>query len=229
MRIYGMEKLSLVDFDGHCACTLFTGACPFRCPYCQNAPLVLDLPKPLTEDEIFAHLAKRKSVLDAVVISGGEPTIHADLPQFIETVKNKFGYLIKLDTSGINPDMLELLIEKKLVDYVAMDIKSSYENYDIAVGIENYDPAPIKKSIEILKRGKVDYEFRTTLVEELHSEKDMRAIAGMIKGAPRYYLQKFVDSGACIAEGLTAVPKETAEKYMEIIRPFVGEIELRSY
>lgn len=229
MNIYGIEKLSLVDFDGHCACTLFTGACPFRCPFCQNAPLVLSLPQPIAEEDIFAHLEKRKNVIDAVVISGGEPTMHKDLPEFIRRLKSRFSGLIKLDTSGSHPEMLERLIAEKLVDYVAMDIKNSLANYDITVGIENYDPAPIEKSIDILKRGRVDYEFRTTLVGELHSEQDIKAIAGMIKGAPRYYLQKFVDSGGCIADELTAVPKETAEKYLEIVKPYVGAAELRSY
>lgn len=231
MNIYGMEKLSLVDYDGHCACTLFTGACPLRCPYCQNASLVLPglLPPPVSEGEIFAHLTKRRNVLDGVVISGGEPTINADLPVFLSKIKEKFGYLIKLDTNGVNPEMLEKLIRDRLVDYVAVDIKNSWDNYDIAVGIENYDPSNIKKSVNILKKGGVDYEFRTTLVGELHSEKDIKAMAEIVKDAPRYYLQRFVDSGACLADDLHEVPLETAKKYLEIVKPYVGEAELRSY
>ena len=229
MKIYGMEKLSLVDYDGLCACTLFTGACPFRCPYCHNAPLVLSQPSALDEKEIFAHLEKRRGVLDGVVISGGEPTINADLPEFIADIKSRFGYKIKLDTSGYNPDMLERLISGKLIDYVAMDIKNSYENYDITVGIENFDTSGIKKSVDILKRGGVDYEFRTTLVAELHDRNDIVKMAEAAKGAPRYYLQKFTDSGNCIASGLTVVPAEVAKEYLEIIRPHVCEAELRGY
>ena len=229
MKIYGMEKLSLVDYDGYCACTLFTGTCPFRCPFCHNSALLSCIPDEISTDEIFSYLEKRKNILGGVVISGGEPTINPDLPEFIKSIRNAFDYKIKLDTSGVNPTILEKLINEKLIDYVAMDIKNSYENYGASVGIENYDTKGIKSSVEILKRGLVDYEFRTTLVAELHGKSDIEKISEIVLGAPRFYLQKFVDSGNCVIGGLTAVPLSKAEEYLKIIKPAVRFAELRSY
>ncbi len=230
MKIYGIEKVSFVDYDGYTSCILFTGACNFCCPFCQNGALVVgELPEPISEKEIEDYLEKRKNVLDAVVISGGEPTIHKDLPDYIRYLKQKFNYKIKLDTNGSNPKMLKELVENKLIDYVAMDVKNSLDDYDITIGIENYDTSKVKESIDYLLEGHVDYEFRTTLIYEAHSEKNIKEIAKLIKGAKRYYLQKFDDKGGNIAEGLTQIPRKTAEEFLEIIKPNVGSVELRGY
>lgn len=230
MKIYGIEKLTLVDFDAHCSCILFTGACNFCCPFCQNSALVVDqLPDPIDENEIEEYLKARTNVLYGVVISGGEPTINKGLPDYIRHIKSSYGYKIKLDTNGSNPKMLKQLVEEGLVDYVAMDIKNSLDDYDLAIGIENYDTSKVKESIDYLKEGHVDYEFRTTLVYELHSKKNIEEIAELLKGAKRYFLQHFEDRGGNICDSLTAIPKEQAEEFIDILKKNIEYVSLRGY
>ena len=230
MKIYGIEKLTLVDFDAHCSCILFTGACNFCCPFCQNSALVIDqLPNPIDENEIEEYLKARTNVLYGVVISGGEPTINKGLPDYIRHIKSSYGYKIKLDTNGSNPKMLKQLVEEGLVDYVAMDIKNSLDDYDLAIGIENYDTSKVKESIDYLKEGHVDYEFRTTLVYELHSKKNIEEIAELLKGAKRYFLQHFEDRGGNICDSLTAIPKEQAEEFVDILKKNIEYVSLRGY
>ena len=230
MKIYGIEKLTLVDFDAHCSCILFTGACNFCCPFCQNSALVVDqLPDPIDENEIEEYLKARTNVLYGVVISGGEPTINNGLPDYIRHIKSSYGYKIKLDTNGSNPEMLKQLVEEGLVDYVAMDIKNSLDDYDLAIGIENYDTSKVKESIDYLKEGHVDYEFRTTLVYELHSKKNIEEIAELLKGAKRYFLQHFEDRGGNICDSLTAIPKEQAEEFVDILKKNIEYVSLRGY
>ena len=230
MKIYGIEKLTLVDFDAHCSCILFTGACNFCCPFCQNSALVIDqLPDPIDENEIEEYLKARTNVLYGVVISGGEPTINKGLPDYIRHIKSSYGYKIKLDTNGSNPKMLKQLVEEGLVDYVAMDIKNSLDDYDLAIGIENYDTSKVKESIDYLKEGHVDYEFRTTLVYELHSKKNIEEIAELLKGAKRYFLQHFEDRGGNICDSLTAIPKEQAEEFIDILKKNIEYVSLRGY
>ena len=230
MKIYGIEKLTLVDFDAHCSCILFTGACNFCCPFCQNSALVVDqLPNPIDENEIEEYLKARTNVLYGVVISGGEPTINKGLPDYIRHIKSLYGYKIKLDTNGSNPEMLKQLVEEGLVDYVAMDIKNSLDDYDLAIGIENYDTSKVKESIDYLKEGHVDYEFRTTLVYELHSKKNIEEIAELLKGAKRYFLQHFEDRGGNICDSLTAIPKEQAEEFIDILKKNIEYVSLRGY
>ena len=230
MKIYGIEKLTLVDFDAHCSCILFTGACNFCCPFCQNSALVVDqLPDPIDENEIEEYLKARTNVLYGVVISGGEPTINKGLPDYIRHIKSSYGYKIKLDTNGSNPKMLKQLVEEGLVDYVAMDIKNSLDDYDLAIGIENYDTSKVKESIDYLKEGHVDYEFRTTLVYELHSKKNIEEIAELLKGAKRYFLQHFEDRGGNICDSLTAIPKEQAEEFVDILKKNIEYVSLRGY
>jgi len=230
MKIYGIEKLTLVDFDAHCSCILFTGACNFCCPFCQNSALVIDqLPDPIDENEIEEYLKARTNVLYGVVISGGEPTINKGLPDYIRHIKSAYGYKIKLDTNGSNPEMLKQLVEEGLVDYVAMDIKNSLDDYDLAIGIENYDTTKVKESIDYLKEGHVDYEFRTTLVYELHSKKNIEEIAELLKGAKRYFLQHFEDRGGNICDSLTAIPKEQAEEFVDILKKNIENVSLRGY
>ncbi len=193
MQIGGLQKLTLIDYPGEVACTVFLIGCNFRCPFCYSSELVLpekikNQPK-ILEKDFFDFLKKRKRLLAGVVICGGEPTIYKELPDFIKKIK-KLGYSIKLDTNGSNPKMLEKLISNKLVDYIAMDIKAPKEKYSQVVGAK-VDIKKIQKSIDILKQGKVDYEFRSTIIPTLHTKEDVLKMAKWIQGAKRYFLQNF--------------------------------------
>ncbi len=230
MKILGMEKLSLVDFDNHIAATVFTGGCNFRCPYCHNAPLVLDPAGQgaLSEEYIFDYLKKRKGVLQGVAITGGEPTLMPDLKEFILKVR-ELGYEVKLDSNGTRPDVLASFIEEKIVDYIAMDIKNSKERYAETVDVENFDLSPVEESVKLLKKGNVEYEFRTTLVKEFISADDIRGIADWLAGAKRYFLQHFKDSGNCIREDLHEVDEKTAEEWKTIAEKKIARVALRGY
>ncbi len=230
MKILGMEKLSLVDFDNHIAATVFTGGCNFRCPYCHNAPLVLDPAGQgaLSEEYIFDYLKKRKGVLQGVAITGGEPTLMPDLKEFILKVR-ELGYEVKLDSNGTRPDVLASFIEEKIVDYIAMDIKNSKERYAETVDVENFDLSPVEESVKLLKKGNVEYEFRTTLVKEFISADDIRGIADWLAGAKRYFLQHFKDSGNCIREDLHEVDEKTAEEWKAIAEKKIARVALRGY
>ena len=228
MQIHGFQKLTLVDFPGRVAAILFTGACNFRCPFCQNAALVLhpDTEPVVDPDEIFSYLEKRKGMLDGVVVTGGEPTIHGDLLPFLSSLK-ELGYAVKLDTNGYRPRVMAEAVEKGLVDHVAMDVKNSLSKYGMTVGIEDFDTGPIKESISYLLSGHVPYEFRTTVVHELHDEKDFEEISEMCAGAEEYYLQTFSDSGDIIGENLTPPSPEDMERYIKILRKTIGNVSLR--
>jgi pyruvate formate lyase activating enzyme len=209
MTIHGFQKMTLLDYPGKVACTLFTAACNFRCPFCHNAGLVtkIDTAERIDEEEIFSYLKKRQGILDGVCITGGEPTLQKDLPEFIRAIR-ALGYDVKLDTNGTSPDLLKALIDEGLVDYVAMDVKNAPEKYPLTVGLADYDITPIQRSIDLLLEGRVDYEFRTTVVAEYHTPEDIASIARWIEGAPRYFLQPFVDSGTLIGspDGLLHTP-----------------------
>lgn len=228
MNIYGLDKLTLLDYQGKTACTMFTGGCNFRCPYCHNASLVLDAAnQPIISDkEIFAFLDKRKKLLDGVCISGGEPTLNADLPQFIKKIKDK-GFSVKLDTNGTNPQMLQKLISDGIVDYVAMDIKNCPQRYGETVGIKNFDITPVKQSAALLMSGKIGYQFRTTVVREFHDAQSFKKIGEWLKGGEAYYLQMFKDSGNLIVCGLTPPTSEQMEQYLNIVKPFFKTCGLR--
>lgn len=208
MKLYGLQKLTLLDFPGRTACTVFTGGCNFRCPFCHNALLVtkIDPSAVMDEAEFFSFLKKREGILDGVCITGGEPLLQPDIAPFIRRIK-EMGFLVKLDTNGSFPDRLASLIEEGLLDYVAMDVKNSFEKYSLTIGAEA-DMAEIEKSIAILLSGKVDYEFRTTVTAELHKVEDIEKIAGQIQGAKAYFLQNFVDSGNLIENGFSPVSEE---------------------
>ena len=207
MKIYGIEKYSLVDYDGYVACTLFTGGCNLRCPFCHNASLVTGVgAKALDEEEIFAYLRMRKGLVDAVCVTGGEPTLHRDLPELLVRIR-ALGYRIKLDTNGTKPDVLAALLEAGLVDYVAMDVKNAPSAYPKTAGVE-VDIAAIERSIALLKEGKVDYEFRTTVVAGYHTPQEIGQIAAWIAGAKRYFLQPFADHGTNLTPGLSGVSEE---------------------
>ncbi len=230
MKIYGMEKLSLVDYDGVVSATVFTGACNFKCPFCHNAALVLDyntLPA-MPEEEIFGYLKKRRGILEGVCITGGEPTLHPDLPEFCKKIKD-LGYLVKLDTNGTNPAMIRKLYEGGLADYFAMDIKNDRAHYSAITGLNNYDPVPVAESADFFINGKADYEFRTTLIKEYHERENILAIGEWIKGAKRYFLQKFKSGDFCMTDNLHEVDTPAAKEYAGLLKNFVPDTRLRGY
>ena len=227
MQIYGLQKLTLLDFPRKTACTIFTGGCNFRCPFCHNGDLVLgSLPEPINTDELFAFLKKRSGVLDGVCITGGEPLLNPDIDSFIKEIR-KLGYLIKLDTNGSNPEYLKNLVEHGLVDYVAMDIKNSKDAYPKTVGIDNFDVSPISESVEFLKNSKTDYEFRTTIVKEFHSEDEILKIGEWLKDSKKYFLQNFVDSESVIKKGLHSVDESELKNWKDILTRYIDFVEIR--
>ncbi len=228
MNIQGFQKLTLLDYPGKMACTLFTAGCNLRCPFCHNSRLVLNPEKEseFSVEEILSFLKKRQGILDGVVITGGEPLLQKDIADFIRQIK-ELGYSVKLDTNGTFPQKLRELVENGLVDYVAMDIKNSPELYAETIGISGYDISKIKESIAFLLEGRVDYEFRTTVVREFHSVFGMDNIGKLIKGAKRHFLQAFVDSGELIAFGLSGVPKDEMESMQKIMLNYVDSCEIR--
>ena len=220
--------MTLLDFPGKVACTVFTGGCNFRCPFCHNALLVTKLPeKPdYTEDEILSFLEKRVGLLDGVAITGGEPLLNPDIADFIRKIRD-MGYAVKLDTNGSFPERLKAIVSEGLVDYVAMDIKNRREKYAETVGLNSLDLSKIEESVEFLKSGAVDYEFRTTVVKQFHTVEDIRAAAEWISGSRRYFLQNFVDSGELICEEVCGVDKETMLKMKSAAADFVPQTEIR--
>ena len=228
MKFYGMQKMTLLDYPGYVACTLFTGGCNFRCPFCHNALLVLDLDENYTipEEEVLAFLKKRQGLLDGVCVTGGEPLINKDIGDFLSKVK-ELGFKIKLDTNGTNPALLKELVSQNLVDYVAVDIKNSPEKYAETVGLKSFDMSTINETVNFLMSGCVDYEFRTTVTKQFHTEKSMEEAARFIRGAKRYILQNFVDSGNLIGSGITGQSKEEMEKLLAVVKKYVPDSCLR--
>ena len=229
MLIAGLQKLTLLDFPGTVACTVFTGGCNFRCPFCHNAPLVLPelMGQDTDEEQVLAFLKKRQGILDGVAITGGEPLLHKDIAFFLEKVR-ALGYKIKLDTNGSFPDRLQEIISAGLVDRVAMDIKNAPELYAKTVGLPALDLAPIERSKELLLRGDVDYEFRTTVVKGLHTEESITGAAKWIAGAKEYYLQQFKDSGHVIAiAGLSEYNEEEMHALARAAAPYVPAVQVR--
>ena len=215
MLIGGLQKTTLIDYPGKIAATVFLIGCNFRCPFCYSSELVLpekikNQPE-FSEKDFFKFLKSRKELLESVVICGGEPTINKDLPDFIKKIK-KMGFLVKIDTNGSNPQMLKILIDQKLIDYVAMDIKGPKEKYDEFTG-KKVNIRKIQKSIDILKEGRIDYEFRSTIVPSLHTRGDILNMAKWIKGAKKYYLQNFR-------------PEKTIEPLFEKTKPYPQEFLL---
>lgn len=231
MIILGLTKTTLLDYPGYVATTLFTGGCNFRCPYCHNRDIVQKSTAPITNEEIFSFLKKRRNVLAGICISGGEPTLHKDLPEFIGRIK-ELGYLVKLDTNGTDPDMLKTLIDTKLIDFCAMDIKNSPGKYASTVGFPDAEKtfrlSAVNRSIHILMdQQMIPYEFRTTVVKELHDADDMLSIAKWIAGADAYFLQSYADSNGVLCPGLHAHSEETLRSYADLCRPLVPSTALR--
>ena len=226
MIISGFQKLTALDYPGKIACTVFTPGCPFRCGFCHNAALVTEKPEIMDTEEIFSYLQKRRGILDGVAVTGGEPLMQPDLPDFLRRIKD-MGYLVKLDTNGYYPEALECCLKENLVDFVAMDIKNSPGKYPLTCAFEHMDIERIYSSISLVMDAAPDYEFRTTVVRELHTEEDIPLMGGMIKGAKAWYLQLFVDSGGLISSGFSAPEKEAMERFVSLAAPFVENVELR--
>ena len=227
MDIQGLQKMTLLDYPGKVACTVFLGGCDFRCPFCHNGELVLSpAPPQMDQEELLAFLKKRRGLLDGVCITGGEPLLRPDLRELLEAVK-ALGYPVKLDTNGSHPRFLGELVEDKLVDYVAMDVKNSPERYPETVGVPELNVGPIRESVSLLLEGMVDYEFRTTVVREFHDENSFLAIGPWLAGAKRYYLQSFVDRDTVIQPGLHPWDREKLEEFAGLVRPWVPEVALR--
>lgn len=228
MQIHGLNKTTLLDFPEHVAATVFTGGCNFCCPFCHNKDLVMNpMSQPLIpEADVLQFLQKRRGVLQGVCITGGEPTLQKDLPYFIRQIK-KMGYLVKLDTNGYRPEVLNHLLQEKLLDYVAMDIKSSRERYFASAGIGKPDISRIEESVRILADSGISYEYRTTVVRELHTAEDFEAIGKWLAGSPAYFLQGYRDHENVIQPGLSAYGKEEMESFAGILRKNIKKVEIR--
>ena len=228
MKINGFQKLTLLDFPGHTACTVFTGGCNLRCPFCHNALLVTEVDdlEDYPEEEILAFLKKRQGILDGVAITGGEPLLQRDIRAFIEKVR-VLGYAVKLDTNGTFPKVLRELMDAGFLDYVAVDIKNSKEKYAETTGMKALNLSGIEETVQLLLEGHVPYEFRTTVVREFHTPEDIRKIGEWIRGADRYVLQHFEDSGNLIGKNMHPVSKEEMTEMQRIVQSYVGNAEIR--
>lgn len=227
MEFGGIQKMTLLDYPGLVACTVFTVGCNLRCPFCHNASLVLSPRSSISQEEVLSYLQKRKGVLDGLVVSGGEPLLHKALPAFLEQVK-ALGLRVKLDTNGTNPQMLKALVEAGLVDKVAMDIKNGPSHYAKTTGIENLDLRPIEQAKDFLLQGTIDYEFRTTVVRGLHTEQTLEEAAAWIRGAKAYFLQQFVDHGDLIApDDLGAFTPEQMAGFLHTVKRHVPAAQCR--
>ena len=228
MKIHGLQKMTLLDFPGKVACTVFLGGCDLRCPFCHNAEL-LDgsAPALMDSEELLAFLKKRKGLLEGVALTGGEPLLRGrELTDLAEKIR-ELGYPLKLDTNGTHPERLRELIDRGLVQYVAMDIKNSPERYAQTCGLETMDLGPVRESAALLMEGRTAYEFRTTVVAELHDEESFRGIGEWIAGAQRYFLQKFTDRETVPFEGFHAPADAEMKQYREIMKAYVENTELR--
>lgn len=227
MKLYGLQKLTLLDFPDRMACTVFTGGCNLRCPFCHNSVLVFPADAPtIDEEEFFAFLKKRAGVLDGVAVTGGEPLLTEDIFPFLRRIR-EMGFAVKLDTNGSFPHRLRRIVEEGLADYVAMDVKNCPDKYALTCGLPAFDLSKVQQSMDLLMSGTLPYEFRTTVVREFHTREDMEAIGRWIAGAKNYYLQNFVDSGACIRDGLSAVDPQELRLFESLVRKYVQNAQIR--
>ena len=229
MRICGLQKMTILDFPGHVACTVFLGGCDLRCPFCHNYELACgSVPETMTQEALLRFLGKRKGLLDGVAITGGEPCLNQDLPEFLKQVR-ALGFLTKLDTNGFHPAMLQQILQERLVDYVAMDVKNCPEKYALTCGLpeDRLDLGCVRESIALLRDGAVDYEFRTTVVREFHKPEDFYGIGELISGAKQAFLQQFTDREEVPFAGLHALEKEEMLRCAAVLKPFAGKVEIR--
>lgn len=229
MIIKGLQKLTLLDFPGRVGCTIFTYGCNFRCPFCHNASLVLPEKRDdtrISEEELFSFLEKRRGMLSGVCISGGEPTLMPDLYSFAKKIKD-MGYAVKLDTNGYNPEVLRTLVNGGVIDYVAMDIKNSRESYARTVGIDGLDISKIERSADFLMSGNIPFEFRTTVVGELHTVEDFHLIGQWLGGEEKFFLQDFKDSGDLISDNLHGYDKKDLTYLLNVLKSYIPNAEIR--
>ncbi len=232
--ICGLQKMTLLDFPGKIACTVFLGGCNFRCPFCHNSELFMGKPEKLMEDEdFFKFLKSRKGLLDGVCVSGGEPTLYKNLPEFLARIK-ELAFLVKLDTNGSRPALVKELVEKNLVDYIAMDVKNSPAMYAQTVGLESMDLAPVEESLRFLIGGNMPYELRTTLVSQLHTEASIQDMGQWLQSLvtgmkpKKLFLQSFVDRDTVLFSGLSAPEPETTKGFAKILEPFADSVTIRN-
>ena len=247
MKLYGLQKMTLLDFPGRVACTVFLGGCDFRCPWCHNYELAVGSAEPvMDEEEFFAFLKKREGLLEGVAVTGGEPCLSKELPAFLRKIR-EMGFLTKLDTNGAHPELLEQILREGLADYVAMDIKNSPGKYLLTAGLARNTESGgsageevrqekarqeallgrIRRSIRLIMELAPDYEFRTTVIRQFHEEQDFAEIGEMIRGARRYFLQSFTDRDTVPYGGLSAPGKEELMRYAEQVRRFVPDVQTR--
>lgn len=228
MEFHGLNKLTLLDFPKHLACTVFTGRCNLRCPFCHNADLVLhpESEPQIPEDTVISFLERRKDSLEGICITGGEPTLQSDLLPFLERCKS-LGYLTKLDTNGTRPDVIRAALEANLLDYIAMDIKNCPARYAETAGLTNVRFSAFIESVELIKNCGLPYEFRTTVVKEFHTREDLLAVGEWLAGAKCYALQAFKDSGRLIQPGLSGYTREELQEFRHMLTPYFDELLLR--
>ena len=228
MDFVGIDKFSILDYEDKISCVLFCKPCNFRCPFCHNGTTVLEADTTIPFQDILDFLNTRKGLIDAVVVSGGEPTLMPDLVEKVKALKD-LGFLIKLDTNGTNPQIIKELYEEHLIDYVAMDIKNSFEKYPLTTGTKCVDIEKIKQSINYLISSGIDYEFRTTLIDEFHDIEDIKKMGEMLKGAKKLYFQKFVERDSCIQKGLHEVDEAKAKQFVSVLQGIIPQVNLRGY
>lgn len=227
MKIYGLQKMTLLDYPSKVAATVFLGGCDFSCPFCHNYEIVDGSAAPLMDEaELFSFLEKRKGLLDGIVITGGEPCLYKQLPDFAKKIK-ELGFLVKLDTNGYHPDMVEELLSQRLIDYIAMDIKNSPAKYAQTSGLKNIDIDIISKSISLIMNSNIPYEFRTTTVAEFHKNEDFEEIGKWIQGARAYYLQQFTTRDTVPDKALTAPSETDMMLFLKTVQKYVPAAELR--
>lgn len=228
MHILGFNKTTLLDYPGHIASTVFLSACNYRCPFCHNASLVIPPfhSKEIPYNTVLTYLNQKKHILEGVCITGGEPTLHANLPDFMRTIKS-MGLKIKLDTNGTNPSLIHRLIQDDLIDYIAMDIKNSKSKYYISTGLSTYNTNLVEESVTLLQSGTLPYEFRTTLVLEHHTLHDIHAIGEWLQGDSLYYLQNFRPSEHTITDGLHSLPESLLKKYCHELSHYLPKVSIR--
>ena len=227
MKIYGLQKMTLLDFPGRIACTVFLGGCDMRCPFCHNSELAAGTAEPVMEEEtLLTFLKKRQGMLDGVAVTGGEPLLGEAALELLRKIR-ALGYPVKLDTNGTHPDRLRRAVEEGLVQYCAMDVKNSPERYGETAGVPGMDLGPVRESVAFLLEGRTDYEFRTTVVREFHDADSFRAIGSWVHGAKRFALQKFADRDTVPFGNLHAAPREKMQEYLEIARRTVPDTRLR--
>lgn len=228
MKIHGFQKTTLLDYPGHVAATVFVGGCNFRCPFCHNGMLVLEpeAQPEIPEEEVLSYLHKRRGILEGICVTGGEPTLQPDLEAFIRRIKG-LGYLVKLDTNGGCPQILEQLLREGLLDYVAMDIKASPDNYAAAAGLKEINFDRIRQSICLLMESSISYEFRTTVVKGIHTLEEFEEIGRLLQGCRAYFLQGFRESEGMVGQGCQAFSAREMEKMAELAGKYIDRVELR--